>query len=333
MRLCRSAPLAALPLAACTGFQSALDPAAPQAEALKGLMGFIAGTTTVVWLLVVLALLLSLRRATRHIGPAAPAARAPLALTLGVSASVVATAVIVTAFTVASFHTTRALAPGGEEALVIKLKGYQWWWEASYADPGRPGGDVKLANELHVPVGRPVRVELSAADVVHSFWVPALTGKQDMLPGRSNTVGFTATRPGIYRGQCAEFCGLQHAHMAMMVVAEPEADFERWLREQAAPAPAPTDAETGFGREVFLSKACAACHAVRGTTAAGVLGPDLTHVGSRRTIAAGLLPTTRGSLAAWIADPQTLKPGNNMPLVALSPQELQAVSAYLASLR
>jgi len=169
--------------------------------------------------------------------------------------------------------------------------------------------------------------------VIHSFWVPSLAGKLDLIPGRQNVLTFTASRPGLYRGQCAEFCGLQHAHMAVLVFAENEASFEAWRRAQIAPAAEPTDAETQAGRQVFVDKACSTCHTVRGTRAQGTLGPDLTHVASRATIAAGLLPTTRGSLGAWIADPQTLKPGNNMPMVSLTPDELTAVSAYMASLK
>jgi cytochrome c oxidase subunit 2 len=174
---------------------------------------------------------------------------------------------------------------------------------------------------------------LAAADVIHSFWVPNLSGKQDMIPGRSNSLTFTAEHAGTYRAQCAEFCGLQHAHMALHVVAEPPEEYERWRAAQLAEAVAPEGAEEAAGRRIVEGKACAACHTLRGTEAAGTLGPDLTHVGGRQFIAAGMLPTNRGSLAAWIADPQSIKPGNNMPMVPLTADELQAVSAYLAKLR
>jgi cytochrome c oxidase subunit 2 len=163
--------------------------------------------------------------------------------------------------------------------------------------------------------------------------VPSLAGKQDLIPGRSNELTIRAERPGVYRGQCAEFCGLQHSHMAVLVIAENSEDYDRWVDAQRQQAIASTDQEIEAGKAVFMSKPCAACHTVRGTGASGTTGPDLTHVGSRQTIGAGLLDTTRGSLAAWIADPQTLKPGNNMPMVALSSDELRQVSAYLASLK
>jgi cytochrome c oxidase subunit 2 len=155
----------------------------------------------------------------------------------------------------------------------------------------------------------------------------------DLIPGRDNEITFEARRPGIYRGQCAQFCGLQHAHMAFLVVAERPAEFEAWRRAQLQPARSPSNDEEEAGRKVFLAKPCAACHTIAGTTASGTLGPDLTHVASRKYIGAGLVETTRGALAAWIADPQTLKPGVNMPLVPLSSDELRAVSAYLASLK
>ena len=252
--------------------------------------------------------------------------------TVAVSVAVGATVVIITALTALSFFTTRGLTAANPDAPVVRLRGYQWWWEATYTD-ARPDRVFTVANEIHVPVGQPVRVLLEGPDVIHSFWVPSLAGKQDLIPGRNNEITITAERAGLYRGQCAEFCGLQHAHMAFLVVAEAPADFAAWQDAQRKPAAEPANDEAAAGRRVFLAKPCAACHTVEGTPAAGTLGPDLTHVGSRRTIAAGLLPTTRGSLAAWIADPQTIKPGNNMPMVPLTSDELRAVSAYLASLK
>lgn len=196
-----------------------------------------------------------------------------------------------------------------------------------------PDQRFETANEIHIPVGRNVRLQLEGVDVIHSFWVPSLAGKQDLIPGRPNELTIRAERPGVYRGQCAEFCGLQHAHMAFFVIAEAQAEFDQWARLQRASASASSDAELTAGQKVFLTKPCAACHAIRGTSASGTNGPDLTHVGGRKYIAAGLFETTRGSLAAWIADPQTLKPGNNMPMVSLNPEELRSVSAYLANLK
>jgi cytochrome c oxidase subunit 2 len=241
------------------------------------------------------------------------------------------TVVVISIFTLGSFFATRPLA-GPSDAITIEVRGFQWWWNVSYLDE-HGTALFAAANEIHVPVGRAVRLHLGAADVIHSFWVPSLAGKQDLIPGRDNTLIFTALRPGVYRGQCAEFCGLQHAHMALDVVAHEAAEFEAWRSRQQQNAAAPADDEQRAGQQVFMAKACSACHAVRGTAAAGALGPDLTHVGSRRTIAAGALQTTRGALAAWIADPQTIKPGNNMPMVPLTPDELNAVSAYMANLK
>ncbi len=326
----RASRLLPLLLAGCSGWQSALDPRGPSAQDLHGLFWLFTITCTVIWLAVMLVLLAALLRRPPATRGAAEAAGRRSARVVG--GAVAATVLIVGGLTFASYLATRAISSDQPEALVIRLRGYQWWWEVTYPHE-RPDQTLLTANEIHIPTGRPVRIELAAADVIHSFWVPNLTGKQDMIPGRSNSLVFTAEKPGTYRAQCAEFCGLQHAHMALHVVAEPPEAFERWRAAQLAEAPAPEGAEEEAGRRVLESKACAACHTVRGTEAAGNLGPDLTHVASRRFIAAGMLPTTRGSLAAWVADPQSIKPGNNMPMVSLTADELQAVSAYLTRLR
>jgi cytochrome c oxidase subunit 2 len=243
-----------------------------------------------------------------------------------------ATVVIIAALTIASFYTTRGIGVPDSSALAIAVRGQQWWWQVLYADSAA-GTDFETANEIHIPVGRDVRLELESGDVIHSFWVPSLAGKQDLVPGRSNVLLLRAEKPGIYRGQCAEFCGLQHSHMAVLVIAEPPADYERWAAGQRQVAVLPSNAEVTAGQAALLAKPCAACHTIRGTSAAGKTGPDLTHIGGRQTIAAGLLDNTRGSLAAWIADPQTLKPGNNMPMVPMSGVELRAISAYMKSLK
>jgi len=321
-----AAIVAVLAQGGCRGFQSAADPAGPQSAQLNALFWLFVAICTVIWALVILVLAAALRRRPMS---AEPSERRPGWLVGGAMA---ASALVILGLTVASAVTTRRISVEPADPLVIRLKGYQWWWAASYVGV-QPADGFTTANELHVPVGRPVRIDLEAEDVIHSFWVPNLAGKQDLIPGRANSIVFTAGRPGTYRGQCAEFCGLQHAHMALLVIAEPPAAFERWRAAQIAEAPAPVTQEQNAGRAVFLAKACAACHTVRGTPAAGKRGPDLTHVGGRSHIAAGLLPTTRGSLAAWIADPQTIKPGNAMPLVPLRPDELNALSAWLAGLQ
>jgi cytochrome c oxidase subunit 2 len=249
-----------------------------------------------------------------------------------VVSAVAATVVIISFFTAASFFTTRALGIAGSDDLTIKVRGLQWWWGLEYIGPD-PSRRFEAANEIHIPVGRNVRLKLEGLDVIHSFWVPSLAGKQDLIPGRSNELVIRAEKAGVYRGQCAEYCGMQHAHMALLVIAESQENFDRWANAERNAAAQPVEEEAAAGMQTFLTKPCAACHTIRGTIAAGTTGPDLTHVGSRRTIAAGLFENTRGSLAAWIADPQTIKPGNNMPMVPLTPDELRAVSAYMASLK
>jgi cytochrome c oxidase subunit 2 len=316
----------------CAGAQSVLDAQGSQARMLVELIGSVTLVCALVWFAVMIVLLRAIRRRRVEAAGPAPDAARERRMAFVVAGAAIATVLIVSALTVASFIVSRRIGADAEQPLVIRVRGWQWWWEVSY--PGEPADRTLVtANEIHVPVGRPVRLELAAGDVIHSFWVPNLTGKQDMIPGRDNTLRFTALRAGTYRGQCAEFCGLQHAHMALVVIAQEPAEFDAWRDAQLAPAVAPALPELQAGQQVFMSKPCAACHAIRGTSAAGTLGPDLTHVGSRRSIAAGLFETTRGTLAAWIADPQTLKPGNNMPMVDLSADELQAVSAYLESLR
>lgn len=217
-----------------------------------------------------------------------------------------------------------------EPKLTIEVTGHEWWWEVRYLsdDPHRV---FTTANEIHLPVGEPVRLELNTADVIHSFWVPAIGGKTDLIPGRTNTTILQATKPGIYRGQCAEFCGLQHANMAFVVVAESPEDFQAWRDSQLSMSPEPRSDRAKAGKQVFM-RHCSGCHAVRGTDAGGALGPDLTHLMDRKTLAAGTLPNTIGHLAGWVANPQALKPGNKMPLVELSPEDLLQVHAYLRTL-
>jgi cytochrome c oxidase subunit II len=222
--------------------------------------------------------------------------------------------------------------PPSRPAITVQVIGHTWWWEVHY--PGQAPGDlVTVANEIHIPVGQPVRLELSTADVIHSFWFPQLAGKTDLIPGQRNVAWIEASTAGTYWGHCAEYCGQQHTNMMMSVVADPPAQFARWLEDQRRPAAEPTAAATDSGRAVFTRSACAVCHTIRGTGAGGALGPDLTHVGSRRTIAAGTLPNNVGNLAGWIGNPQALKPGVIMPAVPLRPEELHAVVSYLHSLQ
>jgi len=223
-------------------------------------------------------------------------------------------------------------ATPGEQALQIRVTGHQWWWEVHYRDSVAQRW-VTTANEIHVPVGKPVAIELRSTDVIHSFWPPSLTGKRDLIPGSENTLWLRAERPGVYRGQCAEYCGHQHAKMAFEVIAQPADSFARWLEAQRDTAMTPTSSLARRGQEVFLTSSCVMCHAIGGTPAGSRVGPDLTHLASRRTIAAGTLPNTRGNLAGWIADPQAIKPGAKMPANELAPADLQALLAYLETLR
>ncbi|HCX17744.1 MULTISPECIES: cytochrome c oxidase subunit II [unclassified Afipia] len=328
-----SAIVPACLLGGCSGWQSVLDASGTSAVHLKQLIVVICIVSVLVWLGVMSVLAWGLlHRRERSQNPLQKNNARERRMMRTVAAATVATAIIIVAFTLLSFYTTRTLSVAGSDDLVIRVRGLQWWWEVKYLNPAE-GATFATANEIHIPVGRNVRVQLEGADVIHSFWVPSLAGKQDMIPGRLNDVTLHAERPGIYRGQCAEFCGLQHARMAFVVIAEPADAFAKWIKAQQQEAAQADDSEVKAGKAIFESRACAACHTVRGTSAAGTNGPDLTHIGTRKTIAAGVFETTRGSLAAWIADPQTIKPGNNMPMVPLQPDELRAVSAYMMSLK
>jgi cytochrome c oxidase subunit 2 len=250
-----------------------------------------------------------------------------------VAAAAVATVVILFGLLVASVATGREIASlHAKQALTLDLVGHQWWWEVQYQQPD-PSQSFVTANEIHIPVGRPVLVKAASRDVIHSLWVPNLHGKRDLIPGRVNAIWLEADRPGLYRGQCAEFCGYQHAHMALDVVAEPADRFDAWVAAQRQPAAAPATELAKRGAAVFQSLPCPLCHTVAGTGANGMNGPDLTHLASRRTIAAGTLPNTRGALAGWILDPGSAKPGTTMPPTPLDPDDLGALLAYLESLR
>jgi cytochrome c oxidase subunit II len=219
-------------------------------------------------------------------------------------------------------------ASASATGLTIEVVGRQWFWEIRY-----PGTGAVTANEIHIPARTRVNVVATTGDVIHSFWVPQLNRKIDMIPGRRNRVLLTSDKPGRYRGQCAEFCGLEHAHMAMYVYVQEPADFDRWLRGEAADARPPASAAARAGRAAFMSDGCASCHAIRGTAARGDVGPDLTHVGSRASIAALTLPNTAAAMAAWLRDPQHVKPGNRMPDLDLSRRDIRSLVAYLQGLR
>jgi cytochrome c oxidase subunit 2 len=234
---------------------------------------------------------------------------------------------------IASFIADRSMASAAaNEKLSITVTGNQWWWDVVYnaADNSKM---VRTANEIHLPLGVPVHIYLKSNDVIHSFWVPSLAGKQDLIPGRENDITITPRQIGIYRGQCAEFCGAEHAKMALVVNVDSYPDFIKWWQHQLQPAPAPATALTRAGYAFVTSRNCSACHAIAGTPASATFGPDLTHLASRRTIAAGAMPMGEGNLYGWVADPQSIKPGSKMPTIGLEPDQLHAVVAYLETLK
>jgi cytochrome c oxidase subunit 2 len=318
-------------------FQDALRPAGPQAAEIAGLWWLTVGLCAVVAVVIFAFLLHGLLRAPRA-DEATPAdisglsrheARLHHGVIWGASLSTVGLLVLL----IASVHTDRALASlDVKDALHIQVTGNQWWWEITYDDPD-PSRVFVTANEMHIPVKRPVVISLRSNDVIHSFWVPNLHGKRDLIPGHELTMSLRADEPGTYRGQCAEFCGLQHAFMAFTVVAESPEAFAAWAEAQRKPAPEPADDLTRRGRSLFLSGPCMMCHNITGTPATARKGPDLTHVASRPMLAAGTLKNTRENLIAWIRDPQKIKPGVNMPSNAFVADDQQALIAYLETLK
>jgi len=221
--------------------------------------------------------------------------------------------------------------PAGKPAFTIEVTGHQWWWQIRYLSD-QPSHIFETANEIHIPVGKPVRVKLVSADVIHSFWVPALAGKTDLIPGQTNVTWLEASKPGVYRGQCSEYCGKQHAHMALTVVASDPDRFQAWWNSQLGQEPQPEQQAAVAGETDFIQK-CGICHTVRGTPAHGIVGPDLSHLMQRRTIAAGTLPNNTGDLAGWISNPQAIKPGSMMPQPEISPAQLQRILAFLQTLK
>jgi cytochrome c oxidase subunit II len=326
------------PMALLQGFggrMSALEPAGPQAERIQRLTWFLLAVATTVTVIVVVAALVAALRRRRAAPPTTEEERRhERTAARWVGGAVATTIVILLVFLGIDFATGRAMGqPAGDERpLTIEVIGRQWWWEVRYEDP-QAGRSLTTANEIHVPVGRPVLLKLSSRDVIHSLWVPNLHGKKDLVPGHQTVTWFRADSAGVFRGQCAEFCGHQHAKMGLLVVADPPAAFAAWYERQLLPATEPADSVRQAGKQLFLTKGCVLCHAVGGTPAASRVGPDLTHVGSRLTIGAASLPNTRGHLAGWIVDPQRIKPGVRMPPNQLAPAELQALLRYLEGLQ
>lgn len=311
------------------GVQSALGPAGPQAAAIHGLWSLMFWSSVAIYVLVLAMMLAAvLRRA-----PARRAEPSERTLVRSVGAAVAITIAFLFVLLVASLRTGRAVAATPPlPAVTIAVTGHQWWWEIEYEE-GVPSKRVTTANEIHIPTGRPVVLKVTSHDVIHSFWVPNLQGKRDLIPGYTTAIWLQADRAGLFRGQCAEFCGRQHAHMAFTITAESQANFERWLGTMRSLPPDPATEKERRGRDVFMTARCGSCHTVLGSEAHGRVGPDLTHLASRRTLGAGTLPNGTDHLVAWIRDPQVSKPGNQMPANPLSPADLGALAEYLETLR
>jgi cytochrome c oxidase subunit 2 len=315
---------------------STLDPRGPNAAHLAELWWIMLALGAAIYLLVVVLLAAALLRGRRATNATAPE---PVSGDVGrrwVFWGGIALPLVVLGIVFGyTIYTLAALQdPRDPAALHVRVVGRRWWWDVSYPDYG-----IVTPNELHIPVGTPVQIQLESADVIHSFWVPELHGKMDLIPSRINYLTLQADHAGVYRGECAEFCGLQHAHMGFMVVAQGETEFDSWVAAQQRPATAPSDPPASRGQQVFMTAGCIFCHQLRGLDDKSIdrssvdLGPDLTHLSSRLTIAAATMTQNRANLAGWIVDSQHIKPGNLMPNQRLNSEDLQSLLAYLSTLQ
>ena len=328
---------ALLPLAGCKGFQTALAGDGADSDNFLSLFWVFLGVCALMYLIVVAALAIALWGRRRRPAPLVeehgeqhqnlPVLRP---LLIGWAALILAGLL---GLTIASFFTDRSNAAAARNpGLIISVTANQWWWDVEYVTQGATMS-VRTANEIHLPVGVPAEVTLHSSDVIHSLWIPNLAGKQDLIPGRVTDLQLLPRKTGYYRAQCAEFCGAQHAHMALDVTVESKANFMRWLNAQKQPALAPQTPIELAGYRYVTTRQCGACHNISGTPAGGTVAPDLTHFASRKSIAAGTLPMNRGNLYGWVADPQSQKPGNHMPTIGMSSGDLHAVVAYLERLK
>jgi cytochrome c oxidase subunit II len=311
-----------LVLAGCSGIQSALDPAGREAGRIAAIFWWMTAGAIIVWLAMIGLALYSVRARPEPLSPR----RARLFIVWG--GAVVPTIVLTTLLIYGLAPIPTLLAPAPAGSLRIAVSGEQWWWRVRYEPVG--GEPVMLANEIRLPVGEPVQFRLESPDVIHSFWIPSLAGKVDMIPGRVTHLALTPTRTGVFRGACAEYCGASHALMGFHVEVMGKEEFKSWLAHQAEPA-RPVAIR---GQQLFLSNGCSACHTIRGTQAGGVIGPDLTHVGSRRSLAAATLPNEPDAFHRWLTLTQDVKPGALMPKFGmLPPEELRALAEYLEGLK
>jgi len=328
-------------LAAIPGFpsnQTSLNPAGPAAAHIEHTFALIFWITATVYFITLAVLMYFVwsRRWTLALAPIPqPTSDASDRLaTRAVAAAVAVTVLLLFVMLISSFVTSHRLGKmNDQQALTINVYGHQWWWEIQYPNEAEPYRMVTTANEIHVPIGTPIRIHGTSRDVIHSFWAPNIQGKRDLLPGYNTDVLMQVDKAGRWRGQCAEYCGMQHAHMSFYIVAEPQQDFDNWMSAQMQPSVVPGNIQAMHGQQVFLSHACVLCHTIRGTTAGSHVGPDLTHLASRSTIAAGMLPNTVGNLGGWILNAQALKPGSRMPPNQISGPDLQDLLAYLETLK
>lgn len=330
--------LAATYCGACGGVQTSIDPAGPQSLRLSQLWWLMFFVCSLVFGLVILSTLLAISRRESSVVQSPPdlnpSEKQENRRRNMVIAATSTTIAVLLAFLIFSFSVGRSMTAelASKNALTIEITGHQWWWEVRYLDAS-VSNIFTTANEIHLPVGVPVTFKLHAADVIHSFWVPNLSGKKDLIPGKDASIWLQADRPGSFRGQCAEYCGLQHAHMALWIVAEPQPQFEAWRQNQLKTAVQTATEPQSRGQQVFLTSSCVMCHAISGTPAGSNIGPNLTHVASRSMIAAATLQNTRDHLQQWVTDSQAIKPGNKMPQNNLSPADLDALLEYLGSLK
>ena len=319
------------------GIQSALNPAGPNAGSLAWLWWLMFYVSAAVYILVMIGLAIAIKngRRERDLNPVLnPRPETERRMRNVILSALGITVAILFLFLLSSFRVGRSLTADlkDKNGLSIEVTGRQWWWEVRYNDVDA-SNIFTTANEIHIPVGVPVLFTLHGGDVIHSFWVPNLAGKKDLIPGKISTQWLQADKPGVYRGQCAEYCGLQHARMAFWIVADTQEQFNAWRQNQTQTSVSPATDSQRRGQQVFLSSSCVMCHAINGTTAGANFGPNLTHVGSRNTIAAATLSNTREHLSRWIVDSQQFKPGNKMPQNNLGQADLDAVVDYLQSLK
>jgi cytochrome c oxidase subunit 2 len=322
-------------VAGCADNHSAMHPVGPRARQIADLMLSFFGVSAVVYLIVIAVLVWSLlrRRAkSEEIPPEAQIASADAKSRLVIAGALALTVVTLIGLALGDFFTQRSLTARSTDAVRVQITAHQYWWEIEF-DDAEPSQRLKTANELHIPSGKPVELTLTSQDVIHSFWLPSITGKKDLIPGHTNTEVLIVDKPGTYIGQCAEFCGLQHAKMRLIVHADAPETFAAWKRHQLETSRAPATDVERRGREVFVGSSCILCHSIQGTEAGATVGPDLTHLASRGMIAAGTLPNTPSNLASWILSPHQIKPGVLMPATAVPPEDLAALASYLASLQ